>query len=156
MITWITENVAIGEYTDAVNEELLKKEKIDCVLSLRGGGVEIYSESEEELCRVLGIDFYRVPIMEYDKQEVTKIQLRTAAYMLEQLTEKYKRILVHCTAGIDRAPFVVARWIIKKDIIFAGMTEYSYTEEDLKYWIVEAYKFIKKKRPQVIEHMEWV
>ena len=143
MITWITENVAIGEYTDAVNEELLKKEKVDCILSLRGSGVEESSYDEIELCDWLDIHFYRVPIVETEHSKVTKIQLRTAAYMLEQLTQKYKRILVHCTAGIDRAPFVVAYWMCKENYISMN-------------WITETYKFIKEKRPQIVEHMEWI
>jgi len=156
MITWITENVAIGEYTDAVNEELLKNENIDCVLSLRGYGVEEADSWERIVCEtILKIDYYRIPVAE-DNDRMVKLLLRTAAYMLEQLTEKYKRILVHCTAGIDRAPFVVAYWIIKRDIIFAEITGYDYTEGDLKYWIADAYKIIKEKRPQIVEHMEWV
>ena len=154
MITWITENVAIGEYADAVNAGALMIENIKCILSLRGGDTESDDSFENLRCKQCGIDYYRVPIMEYDKVEVTKIQLRTAAYMLEQLTEKYKRILVHCTAGIDRAPFVVAYWIGKysggKDV------ENMIKDYDLRFWITRAYEFIKGKRPQVIEHMEWV
>ena len=154
MITWITENVAIGEYTDAVNEELLKKEKIDCILNLRGSGVEESSYDEIELCDWLDIHFYRVPIVETEHPKVTKIQLRTAAYMLEQLTQKYKRILVHCTAGIDRAPFVVAYWMMKRDVEIDESSILS--EGDKVFWIARAYEIIKEKRPQIVEHLEWI
>jgi len=149
MITWITENVAIGEYTDAVNREVLNKEGIDCVLSLRTGlGLEV--EQDQECCHEanilenLEIYYYNVPvgINSHRNIETIKIELRTAAYMLEQLTEKYKRILVHCTAGIDRAPFVVAAYLsgLHEDIM------------DMDYW----YCKIKEKRPQIIEHWEWI
>ena len=150
MITWITETIAIGEYSDALNTESLKKERINCILSLRGAGVEDSSFDEKQLCDWLGIPFHRVPVTEMARLVNVKIQLKTASYMLDLLTDKYKRILVHCTSGIDRAPFVVAYYMGKVD------DEYSMTESDLKFWIGEAYKFIKRKRPQIIEHWEWI
>lgn len=158
MITQITENVAIGGYPDAINTEALLKEKIDCVLSLRGGEVEDSSIIEESICHSLNIAFFRVPIYDINYwanhesrkgQTNVKIQCKTASYMLELLTEKYKKILVHCTGGIDRAPFVVALYMGKADSEFATLS-------DLKYWVAEAYKFIKGKRPQIIPHLEWV
>jgi len=149
MITWITENVAIGEYSDVFNEELLIKEKIDCILSLRGHGIEESSFDEIEKCNWLGIYFYRIPVTDVGKTDV-KIQLRTASYMLDLLTKKYKRILVHCTAGIDRAPFVVAYWMAIKDNLILPRCD------DYRFWISRAYDFIQEKRPQIIRHMEWV
>lgn len=162
MITWITENVAIGEYLDvvriperidAVEGKLLKVHKVDCVLSLRGSGLEDidgYNEYERKLCKSNGIDFYRVPIME-DDDKVVKIQLKSAAYMLELLSQKYKRILVHCTAGIDRAPFVVAYWLAYNNCV-----NMEWNQKPCKKCIPEWYKEVKHKRPQIIEHMEWI
>jgi len=146
MITWITENIAIGEYLDAINEELLKKEKIDCVLSLRGGEAEQNNLYEEKLCRSLGISFCNLPVIEYDFLDILKIQLKSAAYMLDLLSQKYKRILVHCTAGIDRSPFILASWLANKE----------YYRLDIKDQFVEAYRDIKRKRPQIVEHYEWI
>lgn len=144
MINWITENIAIGEYTDAINRELLTKEKIDCVLSLRGGEAEQNNLYEEKLCRGLGISFCNLPVIEYDFLEVLKIQLKSASYMLEQLSRKYKRILVHCTAGIDRAPFVVAAYLseLHKGEQYSVNMEYFYSK-------------VKRLRSQIIEHWEW-
>lgn len=150
MITWITETIAIGEYSDTLNTESLKKEKIDCILSLRGAGIEEDAFDEIGFCNWLGISFYRVPVIEMASLESVKIQLKTASYMLDLLTDIYKKILVHCTAGIDRAPFVVAYYMGKVD------DGYSMTESDLKFHISNAYKFIKGKRPYIIEHLEWV
>jgi len=152
MITWITENIAIGEYTDAINEELLKKEKIDCVLNLRAKDEASVVEKTLEL--FLGIKYFHVGVGSHQGLEPIKIELRTATYMLELLTEKYKRILVHCTAGIDRAPFVVAYWMVGNYWLFDDI---SYLQgEDLKFWIRKSYKFIKEKRPQIVEHYEWI
>jgi len=159
MISWITETIVIGDYSDALNEEALIQSKVDCILSLRGGEAENSSIEEEQLCHNLGIVFFRVPIYDMDywtnhdsgkDQTNVKIQCRVAAHMLDLLTDEYKRIMVHCTAGIDRAPFVVAYYMGKVD------DEYSMTESDLKFWIDNAYKFIKRKRPQIMRHMEWV
>lgn len=142
MITWITDHIAIGEYTDAINEKLLKKEKIDCVFSLRHEVT--YVDPDPEWYDEMGIDFYKIPVG-YFPQTTIKIELRTAAYMLEQLTKKYSRILVHCTAGMDRAPFVVVAflaWVHTGEQYLANM----------EYW----YSRVKRLRPQIIEHWEWV
>lgn len=158
MISWITENVVIGEYTDAVNEKLLKKEKIDCVLSLRGSGVEDSSNDERYLLYSLGISFFRVPVLETTFMSDIKIMLRVAAYMLKQLTKKYKKILVHCTAGIDRAPFVVAYWMAKKKYKdgYEGLRDLDDYRDDCQFWVREHYRIIKKKRPQIMRHLEWI
>jgi len=159
MITWITDNIAIGEYTDACNRELIKKEEIDCVLSLR----IIDDKGEPLMLMQMGVEYYKIPVGRHQGLEPIKIELRTAAYMLEQLTEKYKRILVHCTAGMDRAPFVVAYWLVEYyDLsidISMGKWDFKKFEEgklDFKWWMNRAYEFIKEKRPQIIEHYEWI
>lgn len=143
MIIWITENVAIGEYHDACSRELIEKEKIDCVLSLR-----ILDDLGEPLMLMQnGVAYFKIPVGRHQGIEPIKIELRTAAYMLEELTDKYSRILVHCTAGIDRSPFVVAYWLANKEY---------YTLHNTKDQMIEAYKDIKKKRPQIIKHYEWI
>jgi protein-tyrosine phosphatase len=49
------------------------------------------------------------------------------------------KILIHCTGGIDRAPFVVASYLVK----VYGLD------------LADAYRQIKKVRPGVCEHPEW-
>lgn len=173
MITWITENVAIGEFRDGINEELLRKEKIDCVLNLRSQTdlniVEdtINLETDIEYVHIpIGRNYWAKSRGEYFVQfkrdmknlkhfHIFQSQLKVASQMLEYLTMVYKRILVHCTAGMDRAPFVVAYWIVTKSNEEHNPVS-NMSKEDLKFCIANAYKFIKKRRPQVIEHMEWV
>lgn len=154
MINWITENVAIGDYLDACNRENLLREKIDCVLSLK----VTETLGEYILCTQNNIGFYKIPIgrqfMDDEGIEPIKIELRTAAYMLELLTTKYKKILVHCTGGIDRAPFVVARYLANKKVELDRIMDSN--TGDYRDWIIEAYKTIRKKRPQIREHFEWI
>jgi len=148
MITWITENVAIGDSTDAINEELLRKEKIDCILNLTTFDSRIV---ENTITSFLGVKYFHIYVGRHQGLEPIKIELRVAAYMLELLVKRYKRILIHCTAGMDRSPFVVAYWIVK----YQG-NDICENKEDLKFWISAVYKVIKEKRPQIIEHVEWV
>jgi len=125
------------------------KEKIDCILNLRVNNTEEIADEilEETLdqCAKEGFipGYYHIEVGRHQGLEPIKIELRTAAYMLELLAKKYKRILVHCTAGMDRAPFVVAYWIHKYN--------------SMELWdFNKSYSFVKEKRPQIIEHYEWV
>jgi len=149
MISWITENVAIGEFLD-INQELLEKEKIDCILNLRLS----VSTREDVVRQVLGIAYYHVSVGREQGLEPIKIELKVASYMLGLLAEKYNRILVHCTAGMDRSPFVVALYLTRLNADVSRATKLDTT--DLKFWLDKAYNFIKEKRPQIIKHMEWV
>lgn len=158
MITWITPQVAIGEYLDCVNKESLVRERVDCIISLRA-----QRDTRERAIAVdLGIMFISVPVgKNYEGLDITEIweahqrdihdlkyyrwfknQFNVALReLLQAIYFGYKRIVIHCTAGIDRAPFVVAKYFV--------YNEYAQT-------ISDAYNMIKKKRPQIIEHYEWV
>ena len=63
MIDWITENVAIGEYSDGINAELLTQENIDCVLNLRAEDEK--SDIEERLCKGIGVKYFRIAVGDY-------------------------------------------------------------------------------------------
>lgn len=143
MITWITENIAIGEYIDACNRELLEREKIDCILCLR----TVVSNEEDVLKEFLGIPLFHISIGDHQGLEPIRIELRAAVHMLIELAEVYHKILVHCTACFDRTPFVVACYI--------AHTEY-FQLHDIKYQMEEGYKDVREKRPNIIEHYEWV
>lgn len=51
-----------------------------------------------------------------------------------------KPVLIYCTGGIDRSPFVVLCWLVLKK----------------RFTVEDAYDLIKSKRPIIIEHYEWV
>ena len=71
---------------------------------------------------------------------------------------------MHCTAGMDRAPFVVAWWMATDvhgiegfNLIEDGrIANDDLTGGSIVWWMGKAYEFIKKKRPQIRMHMEWV
>lgn len=139
MITWITDKVAIGEYSDACNREALEQNKIDCVLDLR----VVDSLGEFLMLEQMGVHYFKLGIGREQGLEPLRIEIKNAASMIKLLAEKYNRILVHCTAGIDRSPAVVALWLFKY--------------ESMELWDLDkAYTFIKDKRPQIKEHWEWI
>jgi len=148
MITWITEKVAIGEYTDACNREALLEAEIDCILNLRTED----AVGEFILCQQNNIMYFQICVGTDEKH--IKRELWSAFTMLNLLAEKYKKVLIHCTAGLDRAPFVVALYLANMELEHQG--DYPMPRTDLKYWMIKAYKFIKGKRPQIREHVEWV
>jgi len=150
MISWITKKVAIGEYNDAVNEELLLTERVDCILNMRGGQNES-SIVEQTIEMSLGINYFHLKVGSHQGIDPIKIELRTAIYMLGLLTKRYRRILVHCTSGIDRAPFVVAYWLASQ-----SCKEMQKTGKGCRKCIEGTYHIIRQKRSQIMEHMEWI
>lgn len=68
------------------------------------------------------------------------VKLYTNCSILARLITKGTKIMIHCHAGIDRAPFVAA-FIIHK---MHGMP------------FREAYEFVATKRPQTMVHPEWI
>ena len=54
--------------------------------------------------------------------------------------EGEQKVMIHCSAGIDRSPFVAAYYLFKKG----------------DWTIDEAYAYVKNKRPQTFIHVEWM
>lgn len=59
---------------------------------------------------------------------------------LRLLTSKGYKVFIHCHAGIDRAPFIAMMYLLHKFNISPPA----------------AYDIVKNKRPQTIEHWEWL
>jgi hypothetical protein len=70
-------------------------------------------------------------------------------------------VFVHCMAGIDRAPFVVAKYLSTHNHPPGSLGYWTRREKNqehnLKYkmTLAEAYSEIKKVRPQIAEHYDW-
>ncbi len=134
MINQITPRIWIGDQVDALSEDLLKHYKFNCILNLN----DREELDEENLAKKLNINYivYKIPEL---KQ--FKTRLHEAPIILVNLqSTKYNKILVHCEAGIDRAPFVVALYLSKTKNLPLS----------------KAYNIVKYHRPCVVEHYEWV
>jgi hypothetical protein len=138
MINQITGKLAICEATDIIPINISNGAiHYDCVLNVD----QIDHPGERELCESLGITYIWQPVPR--KRTKTNAQFKKdlciAADMLERISSHYKRILVHCYAGFDRAPFVVAKYLSS----VAALS------------IPQAYSIIKQQRP-IMEHYEWI
>jgi len=117
-MNWIDEYVAVGGWKSVFLIDNLKKEDIDLIIDAR---------------TLFDIAHGR------PKKPIVKKVLK-AADMIEALTHFNAKVLVHCTEGIDRTPFVAMVYVSKK---------YDMPYED-------AYKLVKEKRPGTIYHWDWV
>lgn len=138
MISWITPNLAIGELSD-IEPENIKDQKIDAILNLM---VE-----EKYLIDKLPIErsaYAHTPVGLTDPDvSLPKFQVECnfASNWLFVLRERgYKRVLVHCVAGMDRSPFIIAIRLVRDGVC----KSYS-----------DAFERIKKARPIALEHSEW-
>jgi hypothetical protein len=161
MISQITPNLFIGEYLDVVGNtpeetaakhEALKKMGIYNVVSLCTYGIEDRQIEEEKKAfsrnfpaNMIWYHHQPVPcenLNHLGHTDPLKAGLELALYEVHRITYVMPtaKVLIHCTAGIDRSPFVVASYMVRYQL----------------YSLSEAYKEIKKVRPFVCEHPEWV
>jgi len=138
MISWVTKNLAIGELSD-IEPEIIEAHKIDAILNLM--------VHENYSCYDLAIHrsgYCHAPVgVTNPEDNLAKFQTECnyAVNSLQVLSERgYKRILVHCVAGMDRSPFVVAIRLVRDKICSS---------------YIEAFNLIKKKRFIALEHSEW-
>lgn len=120
MIDHIFENIYIGEYSDTINPDALVQNKIHLIINLRG--------KPNPMSRKLFRDHYirqiEVPITTDPDEDflsfMQEVDRATLGLSLERFREGDRpvyamtNIMVHCTAGMDRAPFVVALHLYQK------------------------------------------
>jgi protein tyrosine/serine phosphatase len=155
MISKITDRVFIGEYSDVVGptpEETTSRLKqlqalgIGHVVSLCARTQITKEEAAFKANSPLGIWLHHQPIPVNKKsagrRDAFKLGLELALNEIVTILgdEPNAKILIHCTAGIDRAPFVVASYLVR----VCGLD------------LADAYRQIKKIRSCVCEHYDWV
>jgi len=169
MISWITSEIALGEFQDVLDCPL---ENIDTVISL----METEDEREIQRLKHLGIYYLWSPIpvlctekcetysrfhskhlpsceahnsacdscskgsFALAKHDPFRRGLNLALDLLEKSVNNGEKVLIHCIAGMDRSPFVVAEYLVRVKNFSS---------------LADAYSFIKSKRPQIFEHYEW-
>jgi protein-tyrosine phosphatase len=133
----VNEKIALGEYSDACNQKTLKFFGIDCILNVN----DVSHAEEEKIAHKLSIHYVHKPIeSEIKGIESWKHSFVVASNTLSSLADNHKHILVHCHAGVDRSPLVVALYLAKSQHMD----------------VTDAYLLIKKARPWIVEHYEWV
>ena len=138
MFSQITTRIAIGNYVDARAIELLKQYEIDCILNVND--IEI---KKPDYWTGGKIFYYWSPV----PKDTTRTQcdykkdINDSAKKLEQhINAGWERMFVHCLEGIDRAPAVVAKYLMN----VAHITPH------------QAYDLIQKQRPEIFRHVDWI
>jgi protein-tyrosine phosphatase len=159
MISKITDNLYIGEYSDIIGQTLEETKdrlkqisalEIEHVLSLCSEGVESRQiENEAKAFRTIQqgktkvqLHHKPVPISGKSAHDRYKVGFALAVKEIYGIifNDPKAKILIHCTAGIDRSPFLAASYLVRSNHLD----------------IADAYREIKKVRPCTIEHPEWI
>jgi hypothetical protein len=116
------ENVWLGTFEDAKNSEALSGVAIKAILNVA------HEHDTPQSGRAVS---FKVGIFEDDRETNPVLE---AVELLEMLSRRYGRVLVHCHACMNRSPFVVALWLALKRYIpfFEAIT---LTRVDLHSWM---------------------
>lgn len=104
-MNWITEKIAIGNYLEAQDVELLRRENIQSVLSLDG-------TLENQVAAALGLKEFRVVKLQDAPGNDPRL-FRLAVDQVDELVRESPPVLVQCHAGRSRSIVVVAGHLIK-------------------------------------------
>jgi hypothetical protein len=104
-LDWITDTIAIGNFLEAEDAELLRKESINSILSLIGN---LQGKSPDMLgvCRLEVI-----PLVDGPGNDPRRF--RRCVDVLSELVSTAPPVLVHCQAGRSRSPIVVAGYLMR-------------------------------------------
>ena len=128
MVTEILPNLFLGDLTDAKRWQ--------------GFAVTVIEYRQPEL----PTNVVHIPIVDTngapdsDDVHVLFAQLEALVTVVDAALSKDERVLVSCGQGMERSPLAVVWYLFRRK----GMS------------VEVAYRLIKEKRPQVIEHLEWL
>ena len=105
----------LGPYPQSFQDvEILKAHGVTAVLSVQTDGDlrlrRLHWDRFEEHYRQAGIDCYRLPIEDFDEEDLVA-KLPAAVQLLKRLVDEGKQVYVHCTAGMGRSPAVVVMYL---------------------------------------------
>ena len=101
---WITDEIAIGNYLDALDTELIRRERIRSALSLDG---TLHGKEPSEC------GLQRIEVVPLEDALGNEPQLyRLAVGFLTELVREAPPVLVQCHAGRSRSVVVVAGYLV--------------------------------------------
>ncbi|MGF1581160.1 MAG: dual specificity protein phosphatase family protein [Gemmataceae bacterium] len=102
---WITDSIVIGSYNDSQHVSEVRKARVQSILRL----IQANKGADRD---ELGLQRLAVvPLIDGPGND--ERCLRAAIDTLARLVEEMPPVLVHCRAGISRAPTVVAGYLVK-------------------------------------------
>lgn len=125
MWTKIEDNLLLGDLQDAKEFATLKDGVIICVLENR---------PEDEPFRAL-----HIPIIT-NSSHVHSKDLSNISDVITALLNAGNKVFVHCMAGLERSPLVIAYHLAKTKRITLD----------------EGYRIVKKNRPQIYDRSTWL
>lgn len=102
---WITEEIAIGDWRDALDADLMRRECVWSILSLIG---KLVGRSAESL-GVQRVEVY--PLQDGPGDDM--VRFGRAVELLARLVEEGPPVFVHCRAGRSRSAAVVAAYLMR-------------------------------------------
>uniref|UniRef100_A0A5S6Q871 protein-tyrosine-phosphatase n=1 Tax=Trichuris muris TaxID=70415 RepID=A0A5S6Q871_TRIMR len=114
----------LGSQQDAMDQELLKKNRIDYVLNMSVASPKPEFLQEEHFLRIPVNDSYSEKLLPYFDQ---------AFRFVDNVRNMNANVLVHCLAGISRSPTLVIACVMRY----------------LRMSSEEAYRYVKDKRPTI-------
>jgi protein-tyrosine phosphatase len=88
-----------------------------------------------------------IPIVDTNNDAATSgdihvlfVQLEILVTVVDTALARGEKVLVSCGQGMERSPLAVVWYLFRR----RGMS------------VEDAYRLVKEKRPQVIEHLEWL
>ena len=75
-----------------------------------------------------------------DETQILFAQLEALLTVVDTAMARGEKVLVSCGQGMERSPLAVVWYLFRRK----GMP------------VKEAYRLVREKRPQVIEHLEWL
>src|SRR5580704_14351230 len=108
---WITDKIAIGNYLDAKDSELISKEKIASILSLDGGLLGMKPQE-------LGVRRIETNKLEDNSKNHPETFL-AAVRLLQKMVLDSSPVMVQCHAGRSRSVIVVAGFLMASSGITA-------------------------------------
>jgi predicted protein tyrosine phosphatase len=101
---WINDKIAIGNFLEARDSELLAREGIRSVLSL-DGSLRAISPADLGLERIEHVPLEDAPGNDFR-------MFKRAVDLVADLVSTHPPVLVHCHAGRSRSPVVVAGYLV--------------------------------------------
>lgn len=111
MITWITDNVAIGDSQDGKKAD---NKVFDAVLNV---AIDLDIKDNFKWR-------YKVGLLDGPGNHMHMFM--AAVLVLDALVSQDKKVLVHCHAGLSRSPIVVATWVAT-----TGVTSLEHATEEI-------------------------
>ena len=106
----VTDHIWIGSENDSDNKQFLEQNKIDVVLNVANDYPFEYSHRYPAHYGIMLID-YEYP--DDDEYDILMQNLNKAINLINEIVRQKKNILVHCHMGVNRAPFVIGKYLIE-------------------------------------------